>query len=150
MRKVVFAIIIVLVLLISQTCYYVFYKGLPEQIHKLEYRVPIKVSMARTGSDISYQNIGIKTEHESDYYEFNIKNNQCSLRIEWFDGNVTNNNSLYLIKNKNYKIIHNHKWYYSLNKYFTTYKGDTYVVQIRNNNNCKKINENVIKSLKLK
>ena len=135
------AIIVVLVLVLCPTLF----KMLSRKIQRLEYRMPIEVMGSEVGADISYYDIGITGAYEDDYYEFD----NCKLRIEYFEEDVTKNSELNLVKDKS-KTINGHKWYYSNNEYFTNYKGNTYVVRITNNDSCNKINNKVIKSLKLK
>ena len=137
---------LVLIVLFLPFLLYILHGGIfPRKIHNLEYKIPYKLSWSMVDSDVSYYDIGIRGEHEDSFYQFD----DCDLRIEYFEDDVTNISELNLVKGKR-KNINKHKWYYLNNKYFTNYKGNTYVVTITNSDNCNKINNKVIKSLKLK
>lgn len=137
--------IIIVLLVLSPIILRIILRMGPRKIQNLEYKVPLKEGLSIVGSDISYYDMGITGEHEDDYYEFD----DCNLRIEYFEDDVTNNSKLYLVK-ENSKTINNHKWYYTNSKYFTNYNGNTYVVTITNRDSCNKVNNKVIDSLRFK
>lgn len=145
-KLIVLIIIIIVILLILLYFFPVLVRVLPRKMHNLWYKIPLEISSSEIGSDISYYDIGLKSPHEDTWYEFD----NCNLIIEYFKGDVTNINQLDLVNGKT-KKINGYEWYFNnSDKYFTNYKGNTYVVTITNNDKCNKINNSVMKTLKLK